>query len=90
MKTIELETSLKPFCFDLTDEGIEAKAAQIFAQWAPLWENGEKVELLLWLSDGSEILEYNGDPDSRIEYARYLGGANHEPGTNTPKKDRPV
>ena len=90
MKTIALETSLKPFCFDLTDAGIEAKAAQIFAQWASLWENGEKVELLLWLSDGSEILEYNGDPDSRIEYARYLGGANHEPGTDTPKKGRPV
>ena len=31
---------------------------------------------MLWTADGSEILSYTGDPQQRLEWARYLGNPN--------------
>ena len=34
------------------------------------------VSVLLWTADGSEILDYKGEMDDEVEWARYIGGAN--------------
>lgn len=74
-KTVSLEVSLKPF-FDNTAETRRAVCRKMFRQWAPLCEHAEEVHVMLWTADGSEILDYRGDMNAEIEWARYLGGAN--------------
>lgn len=42
---------------------------------------------MLWSSDGSEILEYAGDLDAEMEWARYFGNANpHMPVPHDPEQ----
>ena len=70
-KTVTLETTLKPFCADMSEAGLAKKAEQIFRQWEPLWLNTPAVpQIMLWIGDGSEILEYAGNTDEEIEWAR--------------------
>lgn len=76
LRRVTLELSLKPFGADPTEAGIRRVAAQLFGQWAPLWRLADEVAVLLWLSDGSEILDYDGRDETPFEWARYLGGAN--------------
>ncbi len=74
-KDITLEISLKPF--KQTDDAyIEAVCEEIFRQWYPLIKNRETVSVMLWCSDGSEILEYAGELDEAFEWAKYIGTAN--------------
>ncbi len=74
-RNITLEMSLKPF----TDTS-EARARQVcrhlFMQWRQLLVHAETVSVLLWCSDGSEVLEYRGRLDEPFEWARYIGSAN--------------
>lgn len=74
-RAVSLEVSLKPF-FDNTPETRRAVCRKMFRQWLPLCEHASEVQVMLWTADGSEILDYRGDLDSEIEWARYLGGAN--------------
>jgi len=74
-----LEVSLKPF-FDESYEGMRKVCEELFKQWAPLLEQAEKASLLLWASDGSEILDYAGSLDDRFEWACWIGIANPIPG----------
>lgn len=77
LRRFSLESSLKPFCFDMSDKGFRAVVAKIFRQWESLYLDSDiQVELLFWSSDGSELLEYTGDFADQFEYARYVGGAN--------------
>ena len=77
MEKITLEFSLKPFCFDMSDEGFKRIAIKLFRQWEDLWLNNNAVfQLMFWTADGSELLDYSGNADDRFEYARYLGSAN--------------
>lgn len=82
IKNVTLEMSLKPFR-KLDEPFIRANARELFRQWWPLTRHAEMVSVLLWTADGSEILDYQGDLDQPIEWARYIGGANskYEPGT---------
>ena len=74
-KRVTLETTLKPFCFDMSDAGFRKKIAEILKQWDPLWLNNDAVpQIMLWVGDGSEILEYSGNDQDIMEYARYIGG----------------
>ena len=74
-KNVSLEISLKPF--KQTDESyIRKVAAKIFRQWYPLIKDSETVSIMLWASDGSEILDYNGDMNTAFEWACLLGTAN--------------
>ncbi|MBI4977031.1 MAG: hypothetical protein HZC28_06080 [Spirochaetes bacterium] len=75
-KTISLEITLKPFCFDMSDAGFEKTGLKLFRQWEPLWINGGDTQLMFWTGDGSELLEYTGDLSDTMEYARYCGSAN--------------
>ena len=74
-RIVSLEVSLKPF-FDNTAETRRAVCRKMFRQWLALCEHTDEVHVMLLTADGSEILDYRGDLDAEIEWARYLGGAN--------------
>lgn len=74
-KDITLEMSFKPFK-SLEQDYIERVCREAFDQWRELLRHTDMVSILLWTSDGSEILEYKGNPDETFEWARYIGGAN--------------
>ena len=74
-KTVNLEMSLKPFK-RTDDEYIRGVCKNVFEQWRPLLKNRETVSVMLWTADGSEILDYSGDPDKEFEWCIYFGNAN--------------
>ncbi len=74
-RDVQLEMSLKAF-WDTSHETRDAVIREIFAQWQPLTRFAESISLMLWIGDGSEILEYTGDQRASFDWARYHGGAN--------------
>lgn len=84
--TINLEVSLKPF--KRTDsEYIHNVCYDIFEQWRPLLKNRKKISIMLWVGDGSEILDYSGNLNEKFEWAYFVGTANREMcGENEPKE----
>lgn len=74
-KKITLEMSLKPFK-KKDDEYVKGVIRKVFTQWQPLVGGAEEVSMLLWCADGSEILDYSGDLSEKMEWCRYVGGAN--------------
>lgn len=77
-QNVTLELSLKPF--KKTDEEyIRAVCAKIFEQWRPLLKKREVISVMLWVGDGSEILDYAGVMDDSFEWCRFLGTANLPP-----------
>lgn len=80
-QNITLETSLKPF--KQKDPSYIAQVAEhMFRQWSNLLIHTDTVSVMLWVSDGSEILEYTGDLRQPLEWAKYIGNpnTNHEIG----------
>ncbi len=78
LNDVQLEMSLKPF-FDVTPGTREAVCREIFEQWRALVRHAQTVSILLWVGDGSELLEYDGKLDRTFEWGRYQGSANaHE------------
>lgn len=74
---ITLEMSLKPF--KVNDKAYIRKVAEeIFTQWSPLLRSADTVSVMMWTSDGSEILDYKGRLDQSLEWARYIGNPNTE------------
>ncbi|HEX6971803.1 MAG TPA: hypothetical protein VF234_06260 [Limnochordia bacterium] len=72
---VVLEMSLKPF--KSTDEAtLRHVCRSALGQWYPLLKEAEQCAILLWISDGSEILSWGGDLDQAIEWGRYIGFAN--------------
>jgi hypothetical protein len=67
--------SLKPF-WDSTPQTRDAVCRELFTQWQPLCRFAESISIQLWTGDGSEVLEYQGDLDATLEWARYHGSAN--------------
>lgn len=74
-KTINLEMSLKPFK-KTDDEYIKSVCQKIFRQWYPLLKNRQTISVMLWVADGSEILDYNGKLNDTFEWCYFLGNAN--------------
>lgn len=76
-QSITLETSLKPF--KKKDKAyIRAVAHEMFIQWHSLLRHTDTVSMMLWTSDGSEILDYKGTMDQPLEWAKYMGNPNTE------------
>lgn len=75
MKNLTLETSLKPF-YGLDADQTRGLCEQALMQWRPLLREADQVSVLFWAADGSEILEYDGKPESEMEWARFIGNAN--------------
>ena len=74
-RDITLEMSLKPF--KQTDtESIRRVCTAVFEQWYPLLKNRETVSIMLWVGDGSELLDYAGNLEDEFEWARFVGTAN--------------
>ena len=69
------ETSLKPFK-KIDDEYIESVCVELFEQWKPLIDKATGIAVMLWTSDGSEILDYSGDINDEFEWGRYIGIGN--------------
>lgn len=72
---IELELSLKPFV-DTSPEGCRAVARKLFSQWMPLFRRGTSTAVMLWVADGSEILDYNGCETDDFPWCQYIGIGN--------------
>ena len=74
-KSVTLEISLKPFK-ETGDEYITCVCSGVFEQWKPLIKDAEIVKIMMWSSDGSELLDYRGRIDDEFEWAYMVGGAN--------------
>lgn len=83
---ITLEMSLKPFKKNNVAY-IHEVANEVFTQWSALLRQTDTVSVMLWTSDGSEILDYKGNLDQPLEWARYIGNPNtdHEVGSGPPE-----
>lgn len=87
-KNVTLEISLKPFK-KTTDEYIENVCRKALKQWEPLVKNRETVSIMMWSSDGSELLDYSGNPDKEFEWCCYVGTANLPLIGDKPKETSP-
>lgn len=77
-KNITLEMSAKPF--KKSDRAyMESVVERLFDLYKPLLREANTVSVMLWLSDGSEILDYRGKPEDEVEWGRYVGCANRPP-----------
>ena len=75
--SITLEISLKPF--KQTDEQyIRKVCSNVLRQWYPLIKDRKTISILLWVGDGSEILDYTGNLDDTFEWAYFIGTANRQ------------
>ncbi len=75
MKNLNLEVTLKPY-YGLDETGIRAACGDALRQWTSLLLRAEAVSIMFWASDGSEILDYTGDIDAEMEWARFIGNGN--------------
>lgn len=76
-ENITLESSLKPFKKkDKAD--YKRVATEMFMQWHSLLRHADTVSIMLWTSDGSEILDYSGRLDQPLEWSKYIGNPNTE------------
>lgn len=75
LANLTLELSAKPF-IDPGEERMREVAATMFRQYESLAACAAQISVLLWLSDGSEILEYTGELDRNFEWAYWFGLAN--------------
>lgn len=76
-----LELSLKPFK-KTDDVYINRTCRELFDGWRGLLHYASGCAVMLWASDGSEILDYSGDINDTFEWGRYIGIGN-------PKKELP-
>ena len=67
LNNVTLELSGKPFT-DESEERMFAVCRQMFRQWKPLTDCADVVSVMLWIADGSEILEYTGDMSRKFEW----------------------
>jgi hypothetical protein len=79
-----LETSLKPFV-DLDEASIAGTCDRIWDNWDRLLEQADEVLILLWVGDGSEILQWQGDLSAPLPHAESIGFCNYDtPGAFPP------
>ena len=55
-RNVTLEISLKPFK-ETTNEYIRSVCRSVFEQWRPLIKKRETISIMMWSSDGSELLD---------------------------------
>lgn len=58
---------------------MERVCRTMFRQWRSLTDTADRISVLLWIADGSEILEYTGDLSKTFEWAYWCGCANPVP-----------
>ena len=63
LENVTLEISAKPL-FQKDDAFVLDVFHNVFRHWWTLLKDAEHVSLLWWLSDGTDILEYDGNMDT--------------------------
>ena len=76
LNTVSLEMSFKPFKDGFAPDNVATVCRELFRQWDALTRHAEAIQIMLWTSDGSEILEYTGELDAEMAWAHFIGGAN--------------
>ena len=75
LRNVTLELSAKAFKDD-SEATMAAVCRTLFRQWQRLISVADRVSVLLWIADGTEILDYAGSPDDTFEWAYWQGVAN--------------
>jgi hypothetical protein len=75
LQNVTLEVSLKPFR-DPSEAAVRAVCRELFMQWLPLCRHGDRVSVLLWAGDGTEILDYRNDLNACFEWGKWIGRPN--------------
>lgn len=78
LNNVTLELSGKPFIDD-KEETMYRVCKKMFVQWKNLTDRAEKISVMLWIADGSEILSYSGDLNQTFEWAYWQGCAEPVP-----------
>ena len=85
------EAPLTPHSGDLSGkvalnggDGGQTAISTMFRQWRTLADRAEQLSVLLWISDGSELLDWSGDFTDTFEWACWSGCANHLPQPENP------
>ena len=68
MHSLTLEMSLKPFKKTDPDD-IRTVCEGALEQWSPLAKGFSEISVMLWAADGSELLDYKGNPDEAFEWS---------------------
>ncbi|MFP4057723.1 MAG: hypothetical protein ACLF0G_12725 [Candidatus Brocadiia bacterium] len=80
-----LETSLKPFR-SAEPQAVRRTCHRLLGNWERLIAHAEELCILLWVGDGSEILEWRGDWEQPIVWAQWIGFCNLDvPGVYPPQ-----
>ncbi|MBN2643353.1 MAG: hypothetical protein JXR78_17005, partial [Victivallales bacterium] len=75
LKNVTLELSSKAFKDD--SESTQREVCQkLFRQWQRLTAVADQISVMLWIADGTEILEYTGKLADSFEWAYWQGIAN--------------
>lgn len=74
LKNVTLELSGKPF-YNTSEERMREVCVEMFTQWKRLTDGADRVSVMLWISDGSEILTYSGGLEQEFEWAYWVGCA---------------
>ncbi len=78
LRRVTLELSSKPFVDDSEDTA-RGVAEHLFTQWLPLLREADEVAVLLWTSDGNELLTWSGNEEDTFEWAYWIGVAAPSP-----------
>ncbi len=82
-----METSLRNLTLEISAKALMADAsaaATMFRQWRTLADRSGQLSVLLWISDGSELLDWTGDFSDTFEWAYWCGCANPLPAPENP------
>ena len=61
--------------FQKDDAFLDGLFTELFRSYRQLLKHCDAVSLIFWLGDGTDILQFNGDPDQPISWARWQGFA---------------
>ncbi|MBS1454694.1 MAG: hypothetical protein HP002_15065, partial [Lentisphaeria bacterium] len=86
LRDLTFEISGKPFLND-SEEEMRRVARTLFRQWRRLAGRSGRISILLWIADGSEILEYTGNPADTFEWGYWQGIANPMPMPENPSPE---
>lgn len=75
LRNVTLELSAKAFRDD-SESTMREVCQKLFRQWQRFLDVADRISILLWIADGTEILEYTGSPDDSFEWAYWQGIAN--------------